>query len=307
MQRSKRVVWKMIFGVLTGLLLAGLLAGCQTKAEPKGVEKKYYRPKVLRIGLIPNIAPEKQKANYEPFGKYMEKKMGMPVELFVATNYAGVVQAMVSGQLDLAYFGGLTYAQALEQVPVEPIVTEIDRETGTREYWSLIITRPDSGINSPKDLKGRTFAFGDPSSTSGSLFPRIMLVEAGYDWRSEFTPIKQVIYTGGHDATAEAVVTGKVDAGGIEGRILNRLIKEGKVDGSKIKIVAKRLVLGYPWCVRKDLDPKLKKKIVDAFKAIDDPALLDLMRAKRYVEVSEKDYTYIRNKAKELGLVKTKK
>jgi phosphonate transport system substrate-binding protein len=296
----------MVFGALTGLLLVGLLVGCQTKAEPEKVEKKYYRPKVLRIGLIPNIAPEKQKAKYESFGKYMEKKMGMPVELFVATNYAGVVQAIVSDQLDLAYFGGVTYAQALEQVPVEPIMTEIDHETGTRQYWSLIITHVDSGINSLKDLRGRTFAFGDPSSTSGSLFPRIMLVEAGYDWRNDFAPIKQAIYTGGHDATAEAVVAGKVDAGGIEGRILNRLIKEGKIDGSRIKVVSKRLVLGYPWCVRKDLDPKLKKKIVDAFKAINDPALLDLMRAKRYVEVNEKDYTYIRSKAKELGLVKPK-
>ncbi len=307
MQRKKRVISKIVSGVLAGLLFAAIIAGCQTKAEPKSVEQKYYTPKVLRLGLIPNIAPEKQKANYELFGKYMEKELGMPVELFVATNYTGVVQAMVSNQLDLAYFGGLTYAQALEQVPVEPIVTEIDRETGTREYWSLIITRTDSGIDSLKDLKGRTFAFGDPSSTSGSLYPRIMLVEAGYDWKNEFAPIKQVVYTGGHDATAEAVVTGKVDAGGIEGRILNKLIKEGKVDGSLLKTVAKSSVLGYPWCVRKDLDPKLKKKIVDAFKAIDDPTLLDLMRAKSYVEVNEDDYTYIRNKAKELGLVKIDK
>jgi phosphonate transport system substrate-binding protein len=292
--------------VVLALAITLALVGCQPKAKqlaPKKVEKKYYTPTTLRIGLIPNIAPEKQAAKYQSLGDYMEKKLGVPVELFVATNYTGVVQAMVSGKLDLAYFGGLTYAQTLEQVPVEPIVTEIDRETNTREYWSYIVTRPDSGINSLEDLKGRTFAFGDPSSTSGSLYPRIMLVEAEYDWEKDFAPIKQVIYTGGHDATAEAVVSGKVDAGGIEGRILNRLIKEGKIDGSKIKVISKRLVLGYPWCVRKDLEPAFRKKIVAAFKSVDDPTLLDLMRAVRYVEVNENDYEPLRKKAKELGLV----
>lgn len=298
------------FVLMIALSMAFSSLSLSCKQKPRDVEslkaeEKFYTPQVLRIGLIPNIAPEKQKAKYQPFEEYMEKKLEMPVELFVATNYTGVVQAMVAGKLDLAYFGGLTYAQALEQVPVEPIVTEIDRETGTTEYWSYIITRPDSGINSLEDLKGKTFAFGDPSSTSGSLYPRIMLVEAGFNWEREFAPMKQVIYTGGHDATAEAVVTGKVDAGGIEGRILNRLIKEGKIDGSKIKIVSKRLVLGYPWCVRKDLKPAFRKKIVAAFESVDDPALLDLMRAVRYVEVNENDYEPLRNKAKELGLVST--
>lgn len=308
--RRKFIVSAAIAVILTA---AFLLAGCSsgpevgTSEEAGGrAQNKYYMPSKLRVGLIPNISPEKQKAKYEPFRAYLEKKLGMPVELFVATNYAGVVQAMVAGKLDLAYFGGLTYAQALEQVSIEPIVTEIDRETGTTKYWSAIITRADSDIKSLSDLKGKTFAFGDPSSTSGSLYPRLMLVEAGYDWRSDFKPIKQVIYTGGHDATAEAVVSGKVDAGGIEQRILNRLIKEGKVDGSKLRTVERRLVQGYPWCVPSNLDPAFKKKLVKAFEEIDDPALLDLMRAKRYVEVSSKDYEEIRAKAKEVGLVKAK-
>lgn len=308
--RRKFVVAAGIAGLAVLLSLAGCAANTEKGAAGKNEEtaqtRKYYTPSKLRIGLIPNISPEKQKAKYEPFRAYLEKKLGMPVELFVATNYAGVVQAMVAGKLDLAYFGGLTYAQALEQVPIEPIVTEVDRETGTTKYWSSIITRADSDIKSLADLKGKTFAFGDPSSTSGSLYPRLMLVEAGYDWRSDFKPIKQVIYTGGHDATAEAVISGKVDAGGIEQRILNKLIKEGKVDGSKLRIVERRLVQGYPWCVPSNLDPAFKKKLIAAFEDISDPALLDLMRAKRYVEVGPKDYEEIRAKAKEVGLVKGK-
>lgn len=299
--------------IAAAVVLVVLSSGCQKAGQQRANQKaeepakpKYYTPTTLRVGLIPNIAPDKQKAKYEPFRAYLEKKLGMPVELFVATNYAGVVQAMVAGKLDMAYFGGLTYAQALEQTPIEPIVTEVDRETGTTEYWSLIIARADSNINALADLKGKTFAFGDPSSTSGSLYPRLMLVDAGYEWKDDFKPLKQVIYTGGHDATAQAVVTGKVDSGGIEGRILNKLIKEGKVDGSALKTVEKRLVQGYPWCVPSNLDPALRKKLVKAFEEINDPVLLDLMRAQRYVEVGPKDYEEIRSKAKAVGLVKAK-
>lgn len=291
-------------------LLVAIAAGCSqtSKTEKKETSAKpeYYTPQKLRVGLIPNIAPDKQKAKYESFGAYLEKELGVPVELYVATNYAGVVQAMVAGKLDLAYFGGLTYAQALEQTELEPIVTEIDKETGTTEYYSLIITKADSGIEKLSDLEGKSFAFGDPSSTSGSLYPRLMLVDAGYDWKNDFKPLKQVIYTGGHDATAQAVATGKVDAGGIEGRILAKLIKEGKVDGSALKTIEKRLVQGYPWCVPSKLDPAFRKKLVSAFEGIEDPVLLDLMRAKRYVEVGPKDYEEIRAQAKEIGLVKEK-
>lgn len=282
------------------LALVTLALGCQSTP-------KQQAEKPVRVGLIPNIAPEQQRAKYEPFRAYLQKRLGRPVQLFVATNYAGVVQAMVSRKLDLAYFGGLTYVQADAQKAMEPIVTEIDRETGTKQYYSLIVVRKDSPVRSTKDLAGKTFAFGDPGSTSGSLFPRIMLVEAGFKNNpsklDEIYPLKQVIFSGGHDATAQAIISGKVDAGGLEGRVLHRLTKEGKVDGAKLRVIDKRLVLGYPWVVPKDLDPKLKRQLTDAFLSITDAKLLDLMRAVRYERVSAGDYRYIREQAYKLGLV----
>lgn len=283
--------------------LAIAMTGCAPSDAEPPTEAGAAAETPLRVGLIPNIAPEEQKAKYEPLRVYLEETLDRPVELFVATNYAGVVQAMASDKLDLAYFGGVTYAQALKQVDVEPIVTEIDAETGTEEYYSLIITSADSGIESLADLEGKSFAFGDPASTSGSLYPRKMLVEAGYDWRDDFAPIAQVLYSGGHDATAKAVETGKVDAGGIEGRVLARLIKDGKVDESKIRVIDKRLVQGYPWCVAGTVDGALKEDIRQAFLGIEDPALLDLLRARDYVAVTADDYAEIRTDAEELGLV----
>src|SRR5215218_10951250 len=126
------------------------------------------RPATLRVGLIPNQAPDRVRAQYQPFQEYLSSALGQPVELFVATDYAGVVEALASDRLDMAYFGGVTYAQAEQRASLYPIVTEIDRETGTSKYYSAIIVPADSPLQSTAELRGRRFAFGDIASTSGS-------------------------------------------------------------------------------------------------------------------------------------------
>ncbi|MFZ5625826.1 MAG: phosphate/phosphite/phosphonate ABC transporter substrate-binding protein [Bacillota bacterium] len=282
------------------ILVALLSAACSQQTATTGEKKE--QPGVLRVGLIPNQAPEKIKAKYEPFRKYLEEKLGLPVELFVATNYAGVVEAMAADKLDMAYFGGLTYVQAKQKAKIHPIVTEIDSETKTTKYYSLIITPANSPIKTLQDLKGKTFAFGDINSTSGSLYPRIMLARAGLKVPDDFA---NIIYTGKHDATALAVQNGKVDAGGLEGRILNKLIEDGKIDKNKIRILAKSdPIEGYPWCVRDSLDPQLEAKIVDAFLSIKDPELLKLLRAEGFARVKAEDYAYVEQEARRLGLLK---
>ncbi len=102
----------------TALLGAVALAGPVAQGEV---------PRTLRVGLIPNQAPDRIRAQYQPFQQYLSQRLSMPVELFVATDYAGVVEAMASDRLDVAYFGGLTYVQAEQRANIYPIVTEIDR------------------------------------------------------------------------------------------------------------------------------------------------------------------------------------
>src|SRR5438128_42959 len=228
-------------------------------AKPaSGTEK----PPTIRVGLIPNQAPDKIKAQYQPFQEYLGKTLNQPIELFVATDYAGVVEAMASDKLDLAYFGGLTYLQAEKRAQLYPIVTEVDRETHTTKYYSAIITQADSPIQKVEDIKGKKFAFGDINSTSGSLYPRIMLDKAGI---GDFTNPALFVYTGGHDATVLAVQNKTVDAGGVERRIMNRLFEVGTADQSKIRTIQETLVEGYPWCVRAKLDPALVDQITNAF------------------------------------------
>lgn len=296
----------MIIAVVVGML-APMACSSSEAAGPGGV------PATLRVGIIPNVSPEKQQAQYEPFRQYLADRLDVEVKMFVATDYAGVVAALVAKKVDVAYLGGLTYLQAAEQSKVTPLVTEIDVETGTPKYLSAVVVPADSPHRTLEDVvaAGGRFAFGDPSSTSGSLYPRLMLVDAGVDCDpvdlSRCPPLASVMFTGGHDATAQAVLNGSADAAGLELRILHRLEGQGTVQTGALRVIESREVMGYPWVVREGLGEQARRTITDAFTAITDPGLLELMRAKGYVAVTAADYAEAREAAIYLGLLTIRK
>ena len=255
----------------------------------------------LQVGLIPNENPEEVEAQYQPLEDYLKKELGREVELSVPTTYNAVVEAMVSGELDLAYFGGLTYVQARQRADVHPLFTEVNPRTGTTKYRSVIIVPADSDIEKVEDLEGRDFAFGSVSSTSGSLYPSIMLNQAGIDYR---TDLGEVVYTGGHDTTAQAVANGRVAAGGLEDRILYGLQEDGIIGKDKVRVIEESdPIEGYPWVVRDALSDKDEQALTDAFLGIDDPKLLDLLRAEDYRKVQASDYDYVEEQARKLDLI----
>jgi phosphonate transport system substrate-binding protein len=285
-----------VFNIVALLLL---LTGC---GGGGGGEQGSDDPEVLRVGLIPNQNPESVEAQYEPFGDYLSEQLGREVELTVPTSYNAVVEAMANDELDLAYYGGLTYVQARERAEVTPLVTEINPRTGDTTYRSVIIVPADSQVQEVSELRGKDFAFGSVSSTSGSLYPAIMLRDAGgIDYR---TDLGNFNYTNGHDATAQAVANGQVDAGGLEDRILYNLQEEGTIDPDSVRVIEEStLIEGYPWVVREALPEDLKEDIAQAFLNIDDPVLLDLLRAQGYERVEAGDYDYVEEQARELDLL----
>lgn len=279
------------FVVLLVCALATVMAGCG------GADSQ----EILRVGLIPNQNPEEVEAQYQPLEDYLAEEIGHEVEVSVPATYNAVVEALVSGELDMAYFGGLTYVQARQRADVTPLVTEVNPYTGTTKYHSLIIAPTDSDINEVEDIEGRDFAFGSVSSTSGSLYPSIMLNKAGIDYR---TDLGEFTYTGGHDTTAQAVANGRVDAGGLEDRIFYDMRDEGVIDENAVRIVAEsEPIEGYPWVVRDDLSEEDKEALANAYLDMEDPELLDLMRAEGYERVTADDYDYTEKQARALDLI----
>ena len=287
--------------VVASLVLS--IAGCGGGAQEGGSEAQ--EPQPLRVGLVPNQNPEKVEAEYAPLGDYLSEKLGQPVELSVPASYTAVVEAMASGELDLAYFGGLTYVQARDRAEVHPLVTEINPATGDTTYRSVIIVPSDSEVGEVSELQGEDFAFGSVSSTSGSLYPSIMLKEAGIDYRKD---LGEITYTGGHDATAQAVAGGRVAAGGIEDRILYRLQEEGAIEKDSVRVVQEsEPIQGYPWVIRDELPDETETAIADAYLSMEDQKLLDLLGAEGYERVEAGDYDYVEEQARELDLLTEKK
>ncbi len=183
---------------LSPLLLLSVLA-CS------GPERQ--RP-VLRIGFVPSENVQQVAQNAQPLVDILQKKLEIEVQPFVATDYTGVVEALRANKLDIAFLSPASYVLAKSEANVRVVLKS--QRKGSPYYYAAIITRSDSGIKSLEDLRNKTFAFGDPLSTSGHVFPKKMFKEKGIDPVRDF---KNVIFSGGHDATVLAVLNRKVDAG----------------------------------------------------------------------------------------------
>ena len=287
MRRISTISWSIL---AASLLLA---AGCGHTTNP--------RP-ALRLSMIPTTDPGKIVRESQPFIDYLEKETGAKVELTVPTNYAAVVEAVANDRVDIAYFGGFTYVQASARAGAVPLVQR-DRD---QAFHSLFITQPNSAIRSLGDLKGHSFAFGDVNSTSGHLMPAYFMRQQGVDQ----TVIDKAIYTGGHDATALAVANKKVDAGAMDELVFGRMIKEGKLSESQVRVFyTTPPFFDYVWAARKGLDPAVAAAFAKAMLSLDEAnsqqkSVLQLLNATKYVRAEDASYDPLRQAAKDAGLLK---
>ncbi len=258
----------------------------------------------LRVSAIPDEAPTELQRKFKPLGDYLSRQLGMPVRFQPVTDYPATVEGLAGGHLDLVWYGGFTFVQARRRTGnAIPIV---QREEDAR-FHSKFIARAGSGIRSLADLKGKSFAFGSPSSTSGHLMPRFYLLQAGIVPERD---LGSVGYSGAHDVTVRWVESGKVDAGAVNESIWQKLVDEKKVDPAKVVVFATTPAYhDYNWTVRGDLDPALVRKLRAAFLALDparpeDRAILELQRATRFVETSPANYAPIEEAARSAGHIR---
>src|SRR3989441_5537877 len=222
-------------------------------------------PDVLRISAILDENPNELIRIYTPFAEYLQKELGMKVQFTPVVDYAATVEGLAARKLDLVWYGGFTSVQAVRRTNGTARRLALREEDA--EFKSVFIARPGSGIKSLAYLKGKTFAFGSVSSTSGSLMPRFFLLQAAINPERD---MKQVAYSGAHDATALWVESGKVDAGALNFLVWDKLVQQKKVDLSKVSVFyTTPPYVDYVWTVRGDLDRGLQEKVASAFLKLD--------------------------------------
>lgn len=255
----------------------------------------------VRIGMIPDAgATQVSVEEKAPLRDYLSRALGQPVELIIPTSYNATVEAIGNGSLDFAYFGGLTYCKAHQRFAVVPLVQrDIDQR-----FHALLITQSGSSIHSLSDLRGKRMAFGDINSTSGHMFAVKAMMGVGIDPEKD---LQWQRFTGSHPATLQAVASGAADAGSVDETVYKSMIADGKIDGSKVRVFYTTPPFpDYVWAARKDIDPNLREKFIQAFLNLDparDGALLKILRGEHFVRADDQEYVDMRQLAVKLGLM----
>ena len=277
------------------ILLAFLMAGCGRKQDATS--------QPLRVGVIPYDKPDVVKDDYGQFAAYLGKKSGRPDgRVFVAPEYAGIITALRSDQIDCAYLNPLSYALAVDQfrgTPEHLLPLAMPVFHGSLTYRGIIFVRKDSGINTLQDLKGKSVAFNDRTSTSGFLYPARMLRKAGLDPDKDVKPAN----IGGISGVL-AVLNHQADAGaGYEG-IIDRAFadKSHKADATKLKILAYTDEIPNGMVVaRGNLDPKtldaLKQALVSVNTDPDGQAALAKIPWNKLVPADDHMFDSVRDAA----------
>ena len=273
-------------------------------SEPTGAPKPAL---TIRVSAIPDENPTELQRKYQPLVAHLEKALGAKVKYQPVTDYGAAVHALAAGKIDFAWLGAFTHVQARNQAEVVPVcMREVDRR-----FKSVIVAAVDSGINEMKDTRGKKFAFGSKSSTSGHLMPRHFLAtQFSIDPAKDFDG--PPLFSGSHDATIKMVETGKVHAGAANSLVWARLVREKKVDTNKVKVVwTTPDYVDYVWTARSALPEEIRKKFADAFLSLDgsnpeDAKILALQDAKAFVKAEPADFDVVEKVALSTGLLKKK-
>jgi len=260
----------------------------------------------MLIGLIPEMNVFKQKQRFKLLGTYLSRKSGVTIEFTILSRYGNIIDRFTAEKMDGAFFGSFTGALAIERLGVVPLARPVNLDN-TSTYYGVLFVRKDSGIRTVKDMKDKKMAFVDKATTAGYLFPLAWLRENGVSITDKDHFFSKSFFAGSHDAAITAVLNHTADVGAAKHSMYDRVRKEEpRIDQELIILAQSALVPSNGLCVRKGLDPVLKRKLKEALLGLhEDPEGAEILKqfgAIKFIETTEKDYHPVFDMAKKAGI-----
>jgi phosphonate transport system substrate-binding protein len=291
-------------GVVAAALAASMLvASCAGGGSGEAAGSGGETPSPLVIGFLPLENPETLAPEAEAFAEHLSRELDLPVEAFVPTEYAPLVEALRAGRAHVAFMGSLATLLAHEVAGARPILGEIQR--GKPYYRSQYYVRADDDIETLADLTGRSVAFTSPTGGSGFVFPLAMVVEeglleAGADPRGFFG---EVVFAGGDEQVLKAVLRGDVDAGATSDYAPALFLEPSERD--QLRVIGSTVVPPHSVVVSRDLPGELVDRIRSALLAMAEPGNIDVLKriygADGFVPLTLEDFEPVADAARAAG------
>jgi phosphonate transport system substrate-binding protein len=274
-------------------------------------------PPVLRLALTPSQSPTALQEPGQEFAQALTRLTGLPVQVYIASDYAAVIEALRSKNVELAFVHPVGYVLAAREAGCRIIAKDVWH--GKTSFTARLWVRRDRPIHRLEDLRGKTIAFVDPASSSGYIYPMVLLIKQGVVRdRDPKTFFKEVVFAGSHDAALLALLSGHVDAAASFDTAPQQYLKKPCRDdpGRQCPDEERRQQLTYVAeteaipeagiCGRADLDPAVVDKVREALMALNAPQyrplLSRLYNIDGFAPATDDEYHPVRDAVDLMGL-----
>lgn len=282
-------------------------------APPSQSAPAAFADETLEITAIPDQDPEDLARRYDTVSEYLSDKLGVQVTYKPVTDYSASVTAFRRGDVDAAFFGGLSGVQARLQLEGSKVLAQRDID---EMFTSVFIAPASAGIEPFTEvaglsaLKGKSLTFGSETSTSGRLMPSFFLAEAG-------VPLSDLAgdpgFSGSHDATIKLVQAGSFEVGALNSQVWDDRVADGTVDPAEVvELFRTPPYNDYHWLANPDLDEKFGAGFTEALTTAlleldgdtpEEVTVLDLFSAGAFVPADESDLADIEAVGRQLKLI----
>jgi phosphonate transport system substrate-binding protein len=246
------------------------------------------------------ISPKGTVASYQPLLDYLSRRLGRPVELIQRRTYAEVNDLIRRNEVDLAFVCTRAYVQGRREFGMELLA--IPQVHGQTVYHSVVIVRADFPAQRFEDLRGAVFAFTDPLSNTGYLYPNVLLKRLGESPDAFF---RRTFFTYSHDHAIYAVAEGVADAAAVDNLVLDYALARDPSLQDRLRIIHTSPAFGMPpVVVGPGVRPQIKALLQEILLSMaHDPEgrrALQALEVDRFVLGRDEDYELIRTLEREL-------